>query len=514
MSSLYLDHFGLSKPPFEITPDLDFFFSGGRRGDILSALLHVATHDEGIITLVAEVGSGKTLLARLMISRLGTEVCAVYLANPCFSRDEIIVAIARDLGLVDLSGSIEGKLAALQQELLRRHAAGQRVLLVIDEAHAMPVESLEEVRLLSNLETGQHKLVNIMLFGQPELDDLLADPRLRQVRDRVIHRFELLPLPAEEARAYIDHRLRSAGWQGARLFSSTALARLIKASDGRARRINLLADKALLAAYAQGDRSVEMRHVKSAMQELPWGRFTSSATHINRWQLAGWSLAMAVMMTAGAIGLLGWYRSADSTAATTAATIGHNRPLAAKTADVPVRIAPTNAVSAPPPAVGIPVLHPAAGASESISVSAAPATSMPSISLPVVAPPVVAPSAAAPPVVAPPVTPIDMRLDAALARTQKRLQQADLAGYTIQLAALHSTSNPERYLTMAAAQLDSSKIYAQHSVYKGNTYVSVYFGNFESIEASTSAIEALPAILKSNRPMVRSWTKIKQEQTP
>ncbi|MBU4114598.1 AAA family ATPase, partial [Rhodoferax sp.] len=147
MSSLYLDHFGLSKPPFQITPDLDFFFSGGRRGDILSALLHVAAHDEGIITLVAEVGSGKTLLARLMISRLGPEVCAVYLANPCFSRDEIIAAIARDLGLSSLSESMEGKLAALQQELLRRHASGQRVLLVIDEAHAMPVESLEEVRL-------------------------------------------------------------------------------------------------------------------------------------------------------------------------------------------------------------------------------------------------------------------------------------------------------------------------------------------------------------------------------
>ena len=269
MSSLYLDHFGLKRPPFQITPDPDFFFSGGRRGDILSALLHVATHDEGITTMVAEVGSGKTLLSRLMIGKLPSDVCAVYLANPFFSRDEIIEAISRDLGLTGLVASMEGKLAALQHELLRRHASGQRVLLVIDEAHTMPIESLEEVRLLSNIETGQHKLVNIMLFGQPELDDLLTEPKLRQLRDRVIHRFDLERLHADEIGAYIDHRLRAAGWTSARLFSPQALAQLVKVSDGRARRINLLCDKALLAAYAQGKESVDEHHVNSAARELP-----------------------------------------------------------------------------------------------------------------------------------------------------------------------------------------------------------------------------------------------------
>ena len=156
MSLLYLDHFGLNKPPFKITPDTDFFFSGGRRGDTLSALLHVAKHEEGIITVVAEVGIGKTMLSRLMISRLGTDVSAVYLPNPCFSRDEILSAIARDLGLRNLPTSPEARLSALQQELLRRHALGQRVLLVVDEAHAMPPESLEEIRLLSNLETENY----------------------------------------------------------------------------------------------------------------------------------------------------------------------------------------------------------------------------------------------------------------------------------------------------------------------------------------------------------------------
>lgn len=465
MSSLYLDHFGLSKPPFQITPDLDFFFSGGRRGDILSALLHVAAHDEGIITLVAEVGSGKTLLARLMISRLGPEICAVYLANPCFSRDEIVAAIARDLGLTDLSESIEGKLAALQTELLRRHAAGQRVLLVVDEAHAMPAESLEEVRLLSNLETGQHKLINIMLFGQPELDTLLADTRLRQVRDRVIHRFELAPLHSNEASAYIDHRLRAAGWQGADLFSTAAMTRLIKASDGRARRINLLADKALLAAYAQGERRVEPRHVGNAVQELPIDRFPTTAPGTNRWRFAATSLALAVVMTAGAVSVLGWYRSSpvEAVAATTP------KPPAAVT---------TIVQPSPTPRIAVAV---AANIAPSVTQSTEIANT---------------------------------RFDAVLARTQSLLKNEKLHGYTIQLAALPSNTSPDRYLEQIATQLDMSDVYARYSVYKGMSYMSVYFGEFDSYSAAASVVKTLPAALKNNRPLVRTWIKIKEDQAP
>lgn len=475
MSSLYLDHFGLTKPPFQITPDLDFFFSGGRRGDILTALLHVGAHDEGITTLVAEVGSGKTLLARLMISRLAPEVCVAYLANPCFSRDEIIVAIARDLGLASLQGSIESKLAALQQELLRRHAGGQRVLLVIDEAHAMPAESLEEVRLLSNLETGQHKLINIMLFGQPELDTLLAEPRLRQVRDRVIHRFELPSLQTSEVSAYIDHRLRAAGWQGAGLFSAAAMARLVKASDGRARRINLLADKALLAAYAQGGHSVEATHVDSAVQELPRSSATPSVTRGLNWRLVGWSFALAGVMTVAAVGLLGWGRSV--------------MPLLAPVAQsVPAPPVPT-----PPPSVEAQAVTP-----PPVAPASAVARAMPT------AVPQVKKSA----------EPATTHLDAALARTQVWLQRPDLSGYTIQLAALPSSEGADRYLGMIAAQLDASKIFAHYSVYKGITYMSVYSGHFGTAEAAAVALKALPAALTRNGPLVRSWIKIKQEQTP
>ena len=301
MSSLYLDHFGLKKPPFKITPDLDFFFSGGRRGDILSALLHVAKHEEGIITVVAEVGSGKTMLSRLMLSKLGTDVSTVYLPNPCFSRDEILSAIGRDLGVVNLPTTPEAKLSALHQELLRRHGLGQRVLLVVDEAHAMPPESLEEIRLLSNLETQSHKLVNIMLFGQPELDTLLADTRLRQVRDRVIHRFELQALPDAEVCAYIDHRVRAAGWRGSVLFSAKALAHLARAAGGRVRRVNLLADKALLGAFAKGEMVVQKQHVIDAINELYVVRTRPGLPKgglVWQWTVASVALASAVTVLA------------------------------------------------------------------------------------------------------------------------------------------------------------------------------------------------------------------------
>lgn len=488
MSSLYIDHFGLRKPPFQITPDLDFFFAGGRRGDILTALLHVAAHDEGIITLVAEVGSGKTLLARLMITRLAAQICTVYLANPCFSRDEIIAAIARDLGLTDLPVNLEGKLAALQQELLRRHARGQRVVLVIDEAHAMPVESLEEVRLLSNLETGQHKLINIMLFGQPELDVLLAQPRLRQVRDRVIHRFELQALQSSETSAYVDHRLRAAGWQGAGLFSQAAMDRLIKASQGRARRINLLADKALLAAYAQGSLTVEVDHVKSAVQELPSGAMhPPRQRRSRRWRTSALGLGGLLVAIVVAAGWGGRSSEAPRTA---------------------------SAQPEPPAAIAAPPEAPAAAVPAKPQDPVAPLMPAAPVQQAMASPPPDDPKATPPadPVVDAP--PLSARTQLVFARTQARLKENPLIGYTVQLGAFESAAGLDQYLAGVEKWLDPAHLYAQSSDYKGKTYMAVFFGNFASAADSTRAIETWPSTVRGNRPLVRSWTKVKQEQTP
>lgn len=488
MSSLYLDHFGLNKPPFQITPDLDFFFAGGRRGDILSALLHVAGHEEGIITVVAEVGSGKTLLARLMISRLDPHISTVYLANPSFSRDEILGAIARDLGLTDLPTSTEARLAALQHELLRRHSGGQRVLLVIDEAHAMPPESLEEVRLLSNLETGQHKLINIMLFGQPELDELLSDRRLRQVRDRVVHRFQLTPLPAQDASAYVDHRLRAAGWKGGALFAASAMALLIKASGGRARRINLLADKALLSAYAQGLSTVQAKQVQDAVGELQ-GDF--SAPPAPRWpawaKWGGLSVVLAVCMTTLAVWVLEQRRAPSSAVA--------------MVPPAPLVVAPTQ------PLAKAPIAAPSAA---SAAVPVAVPTALPAVSA------IVAASAPMPAVsraaAAPTVSALTPALQPYLQRTDVYLQQPGLDGYTIQIATLPREAAAANYVKTIGQHVGSAMVFAQLTHYNGRDFVSVFVGTYASVGEASTALASWPASIKTNKPMVRTWAKIKQDQ--
>jgi type II secretory pathway predicted ATPase ExeA len=458
MSLLYLDHFGLKKPPFKITPDLDFFFSGGRRGDTLSALLHVAMHEEGIITVVAEVGSGKTLLSRLMISQLGAQVSTVYLPNPCFSRDEILSAIARDLGVTDLPVSTEAKLSTLQQELLRRHALGQRVLLVVDEAHAMPPESLEEIRLLSNLETQSHKLVNIMLFGQPELDTVLTDPRLRQVRDRVIHRFELQALPHAEACAYIDHRLRAAGWKGGALFTPAALALLAKAAGGRARRINLLADKALLGAYAEGALEVQVQHVKGALGELHAdGPKPAVGARGAVWKWAAVSVVLACGMTVLAVWQLEQRRP-----------VAHMTPVQAVSPNPSPNPSPVTAVAPPQPATQTP----------------------------------------------PQATSTEGDLQAYLTRTQALLSQPSAGRYTLQLAAIPHDISAHGYLKFAGQHVEPTLLYAQISTYKGRKFVAVYLGTYGTMAQATAALAGLPDALKFNKPIIRTWAKIRLDQAP
>ena len=483
MSFLYLKHFDLEKSPFQITPDIDFFFSGSQRGGILTALLHVACHEEGIVTAVAEVGSGKTLLARLMISRLPEDISTVYLANPCFSRDEIISAISRDLGLTSLPGSTEENLAQLHQELLRRHAQGLRVLLVIDEAHAMPPESLEEVRLLSNLETDRHKLVNIMLFGQPELDTLLADRRLRQLRDRVIQRFELPPLPRDEAMAYIDHRLRIAGWRGGRIFTPAAISLLLKASHGRARRINLLADKSLLAAYAEGVKQVEKRHVKIACDELHPDPATS------RWSSPPWlrtlmtGLALAVPMAVLAVWMLGWYRGNPP----------QPEPVAARGIGIanaaPKPVVDKEAAKLPTPP----------GMLVAAAASAQPAAPV---------------STAQMPVKEMPTKKDGNRIGSLVKRTEELLSDQKLIGFTLQLASLSSMNHLPEYVDAIEKHIDVSTIYAHNRTYNGKSVVAVYLGQYPSEQDARDALRKLPEAVRTNQPIIRTWNRIRQEPTP
>ena len=270
--ALYLEHFGLAEPPFRITPHTDFFFDGADRGATLEALIYAILHDEGIVKLSGEVGSGKTMLCRVLMERLPQHVETIYLATPSLARDEILHAIADDLELRLTHERTTVALRELQEHLIRLYGAGRRVVVLIDEAHVMPEETLEQVRLLSNLESNRHKLMQLVLFGQPELDATLAKPSLRQLRDRITHAFRMRPLAEPEVAKYVSFRMRAAGYRGPDVFAPGALARVARASGGLTRRINILADKSLLAAFTQDVHAVTERHVRAAIADSEFAR--------------------------------------------------------------------------------------------------------------------------------------------------------------------------------------------------------------------------------------------------
>lgn len=265
---MYLEHYGLTEPPFRITPHTDFFFAGAKRGATLDALVYAVTRDEGIIEVSGEVGSGKTMLCRALMERLPEHVVIVYLANPSLSREDILHAIAHELGIALAETSrTHTVMRALQERLVALYAEGKRVAVLIDEAHAMPAETLEEIRLLSNLESNRHKLLQLVLFGQPELDATLACADMRQLRERITHRFALEPLVRADIAQYLAFRMHAAGYRGPGVFPPASVRRIAQASEGLTRRINILADKALLAAFAKGVHEVGPREIEAAVKD-------------------------------------------------------------------------------------------------------------------------------------------------------------------------------------------------------------------------------------------------------
>ena len=301
---MYLTHFGLNEPPYRITPHTEFFFAGANRGATLEALLYAITHDEGIVKVTGEVGSGKTMLCRVLIERLPESVETIYLSNPSLARDEIVLAIFDDLKIPATEQRSTLQIRALQDHLIALYAAGKRVVLLIDEAHAMPAETLEEIRLLSNLESNRHKLLQIALFGQQELDEYLLTPRMRPLRERVTHSFRLEPLVHADVGQYLMFRLRQAGYKGPDLFDRDAVKLIAQASEGLTRRINILADKALLSAFMEGEHGINKKHALAAINDsefVPMGKRHVAARRRFTWpKWAFWSAGIT-----GAVALVG-----------------------------------------------------------------------------------------------------------------------------------------------------------------------------------------------------------------
>ncbi|GIU52519.1 ExeA family protein [Shewanella sp. KT0246] len=263
---MYQQHFGLEQLPFTLTPNTKFFFGLTPHVEALQVLQTAIENGEGFIKVTGEVGTGKTLICRKLLNELPDNYQCAYVPNPYLTPEELRWALATELGL-----ALEDKLnqqqltVLIQNRLLELNTQGLKVILVLDEAQALPNESLETLRLFTNLETESTKLIQVVLFGQPELDNRLQDRKLRQLKQRITFSYSLRPLLWDEIQAYIDYRLGIAGYQGESLFSDKDIQLVSKAARGIPRLVNVIANKALLLCFAEGGKKVLTKHCKAAI---------------------------------------------------------------------------------------------------------------------------------------------------------------------------------------------------------------------------------------------------------
>lgn len=452
---MYLEHFGLREAPFRITPHTEFFFAGANRGTTLEALIYAITHDEGIVKVSGEVGSGKTMLCRMLLERLPDSVETVYLANPSLSRDEILDALGEELKAQLPEGRGRHHLRALQERLLEIYAAGRQVVVLIDEAHAMPPETLEEIRLLSNLESNRHKLLQIALFGQPELDERLGESGMRQLKERITHNFSLEPLHRKDIAGYLGFRLRAAGYRGPDLFTPGAVQLISQASEGLTRRINILADKALLSAFTESTHQIDSRQAKAAIRDAQFKPMREAPAKPRAWI----GLSIVFLLVAGLSYLAGTQH-----------------------AEQPAGTAPAPPPAAPPSLAAAHNPEPPAGPTD---------------------------NAGRPPATATP--PAALTLDERIAATGEWIRASPETRHFIQLLAIDAGARQdvERFIEALPEPLDRQQIRAYRSNLSGRDRIGVIYGEYASREAAERAMLKLPGELRAGGPYVRSVAKLR-----
>lgn len=267
---MYLEHFGLRELPFALTPNTQFFLNMASYHKAYNMLMLSIANREGFIKVTGEVGTGKTMLCRKVLNTLeedGNYVTA-FIANPVLGPKGLFLAFAEELGMdVNAGTGHHSLLKQINHALVQFAGEGKQVVLFIDEAHALPEQTLEALRLLTNLETEKQKLFQVVLFAQPELDEMLRRKSLRQLLQRITFSYQLEALDRDGVERYVSHRLATAGYNGPAVFSRGALTVLHRASEGIPRLINILSHKALMVAYGKGDRCVDVSHVRRAAED-------------------------------------------------------------------------------------------------------------------------------------------------------------------------------------------------------------------------------------------------------
>jgi len=500
--TMYLEHFGLREAPFRITPHTEFFFAGANRGATLEALVYAITEGEGLVKVTGEVGTGKTMLCRVLMERLPETVETIYLAVPSLTRDEMLIAISSELGIDTHGANTTQLIRALQSRLIELHGEGRQIVALIDEAHAMPLTTLEEIRLLSNLETGKEKLLQIVLFGQPELDEHLNLPHMRQLKERITHSFGLAPLPPRDIKDYINFRLRAAGYHGPDLFSEEALRIISEASEGLTRRINIYADKTLLAAFAAGTHTVSPDHARAAVADTqivvaqkssPRRAAVIGAAGLAAGLTIGIAAAVLLPQLLAPAPTVASLPAAAPPSAPAAAT-----PAAATPAALQPEAAPAQRPADPPPQTATTAPQPSPEAPKS-------ATSPPAGS-----------EAAAQPRTRDPALPKPAPgslVESRYAAGQALVDAPTDRRYVVQLM-MTDARDPaylEYYLRDATRVLDENELFLYPSGNAESPRVGVLYGSFRTRREAAEALNALPSGLRQFRPYVRTVEGVKND---